>query len=224
LYSKENINEEVREMSSAKKRASSTDPADEASPATNEEDEPDEEYIVEKILDKRIRSGKVEYFLKWKGYPDTDNTWEPQENLDCPDLIATYEAKREMAESKKRERAQSETKSVDGKQQTPTSASGANENEPAKKKKKEEKPRGFERGLDPEKILGATDSSGELTFLMKWKGTDEADLVPARIANVRCPQVVIRFYEERLTWHTHLTPPPTDNNGTMVGGDAKKSK
>ena len=31
----------------------------------------------------------------------------------------------------------------------------------------DERPRGFERRLDPERIVGATDSSGELMFLIK---------------------------------------------------------
>jgi len=151
--------------------------------------EPEEEYTVEKILDKRIRGGKTEYLIKWEGYPDSENTWEPEDNLDCPDLIGAFEEKSKQKKEEKKRKKEAEA-----------SSSG-------KKKQKlvedeEGKPRGFERGLQPERIIGATDSSGELMFLMKWKDSDEADLVPARQANVKCPQIVIQFYEERLTWTT----------------------
>ena len=44
----------------------------------------EEEYEVETIVNKRLRKGKAEYLVKWKGWEDPDdNTWEPIAHLDC---------------------------------------------------------------------------------------------------------------------------------------------
>lgn len=54
---------------------------------------------------------------------------------------------------------------------------------------------GFERPLESEGITGAKDSRGDLMFLMKWKDTWEADLVIAKEASTKCPQIMIAFCE-----------------------------
>lgn len=113
------------------------------------EDEP-EEYTVEKIIDSRINAhGVKEYFLKWIGYDDKDNTWEPEDNLDCPGLIRAFEAERTKEKERKKRKAAG----------TPT-----DEMKGAKRKNDEKKVHGFDRGLQPEKIIGATDSSGILIY------------------------------------------------------------
>ena len=40
-----------------------------------------EKYEVEEILDSHCQCGHVQYLVKWKGYPDCDNQWEPPANL-----------------------------------------------------------------------------------------------------------------------------------------------
>jgi hypothetical protein len=71
------------------------EPAKGDTPAvTNAELQPENEpdvYEVEKILDTRTTpNGQQEYLIKWKGYSDTDNSWEPTENLRCPGELARF--------------------------------------------------------------------------------------------------------------------------------------
>uniref|UniRef100_A0A8C9QFK1 Chromo domain-containing protein n=1 Tax=Spermophilus dauricus TaxID=99837 RepID=A0A8C9QFK1_SPEDA len=149
-------------------------------------EEEEEEYVVEKV--RRVVKGKVEYLLKWKGFSDEDNTWEPEENLDCPDLIA------EFLQSQKT--AHETDKSEGGKRKADSdSEDKGEESKPKKKKEESEKPRGFARGLEPERIIGATDSSGELMFLMKWKNSDEAVLELAWQSSCPSPkQLELQYY------------------------------
>ena len=54
-------------------------------------EDPDHEYEVEAILDKAYKEGKPQYFVKWKGYDETWNTWEPTHVLKCPLAIKDFE-------------------------------------------------------------------------------------------------------------------------------------
>ena len=39
------------------------------------------EYEVDKVLDSQLKRGKLEYLVKWSGYMDGYNSWEPESNL-----------------------------------------------------------------------------------------------------------------------------------------------
>ena len=65
-------------------------------PTPNVDDDP-KVFEVEAIRGRRLmgKKGKkkVEYFVKWKGYPESDNLWQPAESMvGSADLIAAFES------------------------------------------------------------------------------------------------------------------------------------
>ncbi|XP_047490944.1 chromobox protein homolog 3-like [Penaeus chinensis] len=150
-----------------------------------------EEFIVEKILDKRIRNGIVEYYLKWKGYGDGDSTWEPETHLECSQLINEYEKKEKEKATQEKKESEKRSPKIPSNDVKIKGKIVKNVNSLS----------GFDQGFEPDKILGATNAEGTLKFLMQWKDSELQELVPASQANVRCPQIVIKFYEERLNWN-----------------------
>lgn len=76
-------------------------------------------------------------------------------NLDCPSLIKAFEADRVVKEAERNKKRKNTG--------TPTPDS-----KPSKKSKLEDKKsHGFDRGLEPEKIIGATDTSGIFSVMKK---------------------------------------------------------
>lgn len=185
LKNKTNENKNVKKSPRLAKRPNDENDDPDAGPSKVEE-----QYVVESVVKKRVMAnGKVQYLLKWKNWSSAHNTWEPEENLDCPELLKAYEDQQE---------AKKNAESLP----TPSKPSSASKNQQGSSKQLPSAPSdyGFGRGLEAEEILGATDVGGSLKFLIKWKGHKQQDLVLAEEANVKCPQVVIKFYESQLTW------------------------
>ncbi|KAJ1579958.1 hypothetical protein NDA15_003429 [Ustilago hordei] len=74
---------------------------------------PDEDldFKVEALIDKHSHNGTTEYKVLWRGYSEEAASWEPVENLNCPDLIQEYEVSeggRVSRQSRERRREQEE--------------------------------------------------------------------------------------------------------------------
>ena len=55
----------------------------------------DQVFAAEAITKKRLRKGKTEYLVKWKGWSPRYSTWEPEENILDPRLIQQFVLKEE---------------------------------------------------------------------------------------------------------------------------------
>ena len=55
----------------------------------------EEEYEVEEILKSRKRGRGHQYLIKWKDYPMSENTWEPERNIlpNAAEILAEYKQK-----------------------------------------------------------------------------------------------------------------------------------
>jgi len=65
--------------------------------------DPEEEFEVEEILAERLTSdGELQYLVRWAGFPMADCTWEPDRNLDSPELREMWQ------DTKKKEKGRRE--------------------------------------------------------------------------------------------------------------------
>nr|XP_036873062.1 M-phase phosphoprotein 8 isoform X2 [Manis javanica] len=62
--------------------------------AADSEEDGENVFEVEKILDMKSEGGKVLYKVRWKGYTSDDDTWEPEVHLeDCKEVLLDFRKK-----------------------------------------------------------------------------------------------------------------------------------
>ena len=146
---------------------------------------------MEKVLDKKTTDGVVYYFLKWVGFSNDDNTWEPMENLDCPELIEAFEkqwredheeeppadsSQKVKSKSRSKKSASLSTKHISvpnnkssgGGEETLTNGEGGDKETVASPEQRVSLESGFSKGWKAQEILGATEEDGQILFLIKW--------------------------------------------------------
>lgn len=62
--------------------------------------EKEERYIIEEILDRKVENGILTYKVRWKGYSLDECTWEPVENFDNLEAIKKYEKRQSTSNNK----------------------------------------------------------------------------------------------------------------------------
>ncbi|XP_039493906.1 chromobox protein homolog 1 [Drosophila santomea] len=144
-----------------------------------------EEYIVEKILDRRNYMGQVQYLVKWLDYADEDNTWESATDLDCHSLIKSFE------------------------QISLKRAQDLNNLYETKAKRLKIDPclvvdSPFNHGFTAQEILKGYTNNGEISFLIRFWHLDEPQVVPSEMAYVEIPQMVLKFYENHCSFQDYL--------------------
>ncbi|KAK9537212.1 hypothetical protein VZT92_004847 [Zoarces viviparus] len=156
--------------------------ADKVEPVDSEQDEEEDVYEVERIIDMRVEEGEVLYRVRWKNYCSDDDTWEPEAHLeDCCEVLLAF--KRAMAELKAKKEAEAKksvkpppTKSdtVDADSESEGDKDRPTES-PVKKKKKKKSREGEEEPPPKEKKKKKKDKRKEEFRPLPAPETDEEE-------------------------------------------------
>ena len=72
-------------------------------------------FFVEEIVSHRTKNGKTKFFIKWRSYPESENTWESEEDLIADGLLPElkkYTALNLQSNSTKQRRRQVKSNSI----------------------------------------------------------------------------------------------------------------
>ncbi|KAF5269891.1 hypothetical protein FQR65_LT05690 [Abscondita terminalis] len=191
-----------KRVSSSSKKSKKPEPVSEDEQDTEEEKKEEEEdddtkYEVEEIMDEKMMKGVRHYLIRWKGYDEDGDTWEPETTLDCPDLIKRFK-------EKSNDENESPKKGKKGKKTNDRAV------EKGKKRKKEGKSsKKFKSKNLPDVDWESDDEfevdrildvyfkkNGKREFLVSWKGYPSTQDSWEPEENLDCTNLIERYMEK----------------------------
>lgn len=142
---------------------------DDSSEDDLQNDDEGSQYEVEKIIGEKIIKGTRHYLIRWKGYEEESDTWEPEDTLNCPDIIAVFKENKKKTKGKKEK--------------------------PSKKAIKDESADWDENeDFEVDKILEVHHRrDGKREFLVSWKGYSSKDNSWEPEENMNCKDLIEKF-------------------------------
>ncbi len=132
-------------------------------------------YDAEAITKKRVRKGKVEYLVKWKGWSPKFSTWEPEINILDPRLIHQFERRKVMQEQNQNKRGRKPKSMSPNKKKKKSNVELSDEEE-----EKEEEEKGKEEFASKHSVHFAN---------VKWKNSETSREISGRRSKVEWQKV-----------------------------------
>ncbi|KAK4876829.1 hypothetical protein RN001_009335 [Aquatica leii] len=192
---------ERRKTSSPKKSKKSklTEDEGEVEQEKSEDEEDDTQYEVEEVIDEKTIRGVKHYLIRWKGYDQDGDTWEPESTLDCPKLIKKFKEQKSNDENvspKKGRKSKIQSK----KSKKETDKSGKKEKKKDKKTPKKQKTKvdwESDDEFEVERILDVkVKKNGQREFLVSWKGYSSSQDSWEPEENLDCTDFIEKFMEK----------------------------
>lgn len=54
------------------------------------------DYEVERLMDHKAKRNRIFFLVQWKGFGSDQDSWEPESNLNCAEMLCAYKKKNEI--------------------------------------------------------------------------------------------------------------------------------
>ncbi|EDW07391.1 M-phase phosphoprotein 8 isoform X1 [Drosophila mojavensis] len=147
----------------------------------NADDDVDREFEVEAIVGHKSKNGESFFLVRWKGYGKEDDSWEPEAELNCDDLIEEYRKKNSKKSAGAGKKSPAAAKGVRGRKASSKTVSTDPDKEWA-----------VERILD-----SVHDDEHGVLYRIRWKGFGAKEDTWEPESNLSC-EGLIEKYKRRL--------------------------